>query len=118
MEITPEYDLFRDFALEDTLDRLREVWDLSHALPLPRTEIRCCPQCEAGGAIVRRWRFHRRETSPNPWRCDVMFKCVRCGLAWTHGLVVPQAMYEAHPDETLERREAEAVLENSEGWEG
>lgn len=115
IEVGTTGDVFRAFELEDTLERLRTVWDLSYSIPLPRETLLHCPQCGAEDAIPRKWKFHLSGGSPNPWRCDVMFKCVVCGRAWVHGIVVPEEDYEAHAGESYDRRQAEGVL-REEGW--
>lgn len=74
-------------------ERLRTRWFLDEvALPIPRQHFRC-PICHTADVQIRAWKFHVREASNHPYRCDVHFKCRECGLAWTHGILVPEPMF-------------------------
>lgn len=104
---------------------LDRFWDLTGPLPVPRF----MPRCSSCGApdpaktgradprlvpIVRQFSFQKRNPrtgTSHPWRCDVSFKCVCCGLVWTHGLPIPKSMYEKHTNQRFVfRRKAREIL--------
>lgn len=108
-------DPFRSFDPAAIQERTRELFDLSHSIPMPREGALSCPVCGEGEPVPRGWSFHAREGPSNPWRCDLSLKCVRCAHVWCHGLAVSEEAYEAHGDAVLDRRQAEAIL-REEGW--
>lgn len=97
--------------IDNVLDRVRESWDLDRELPVPKFDLQC-PICNCGQIQLRQYSFHYRHKtgSRNPYRCDVSFKCTQCSLVWTHGVVVPEAMYKRHENEMIHWREAKEIL--------
>ena len=79
---------------EDVLARVREKWDLSGPLPLPKWDI-TCPMCQAkmseGLIQGRMWNLHERNTGGTvSGRCDVGFKCRVCSFVMTFGVLIPK----------------------------
>ena len=78
------------FPNVDTTAQVAKHWDLSRSVPVPKFTP-SCPICGGGTVLMRGCKFHKRD-SPNPYRCDVHFKCCGCSFAWSHGVVVPEEM--------------------------
>lgn len=116
--------MFPDAFSEGVDERVTAQWDLSGPLPIPRFP-RYCPRCCIGTVylysddetlVVKDWRFHERRTSgsPEPWRCDVRMKCVRCSLVLSFGVKVPKPMHAAAPHKNwIGYREGKALLKQA-----
>jgi|AntRauTorcE11897_2_1112592.scaffolds.fasta_scaffold30407_3 hypothetical protein len=105
--------VFPEFTTEETMKRIRSMWDLSGPVPLPKFEIHC-PVCDNNQILMRAALFHtRRKVSENPFRCDVKFKCCTCSYVWSHGIVVPKEMATQHDlNRNIHFRELKRAINN------
>jgi hypothetical protein len=78
--------------MSDLLERVRKRWDIDREWPEPKWSV-LCPCCWEHEVMIRRWKYHESRLSPQPWRCDVMFKCRVCSMTWACGVPVPEEQY-------------------------
>jgi hypothetical protein len=69
------------------LEHTQQYWYMVHGFPFPRDE-RKCPYCEECSLIIKRWHYHKKALSENPYRCDVNMKCCECAAVWIHGISI------------------------------
>lgn len=105
---------FPALSPDRVLAAVRERWDLSGPLPVPRGEWLACPVCRSGRPQPRYWLWHRKSSgTPLPFRCDVAFKCVECSAGWVHGVAVDEDTYRRRAVKErrrIEWREARRML--------
>ena len=111
--------IFPAYPPEEVVERVKERWDLSGDFPLPKAPI-LCPHCfaekfseaitegkdlksaveeareYASHVQARCWQFVYKDSGGAKYRCNVCFKCTRCSLAWTYGIVIPKEMFDKH----------------------
>lgn len=81
------------FTTEELRERVSKAWTLDTPHPLPKNWI-TCPQCGRTEPHLSRYVYSINRDSPRGHRCDVVFKCTRCSLQWTHGVPLPENVYE------------------------
>jgi len=82
---------------EEILDATDRRWDFSDGVPVPRSWWRC-GSCGHDIPQVRSWSFGRYTDGDFHRvmaRCDVSLKCTECALVTTHGIAIPDEIYDA-----------------------
>lgn len=102
--------LWDDLDPDEVLRNVAKMWDWSRGgIPLPRFTVHC-PVCGLGTSKLSRVTFGMRDTSPNPYRCDVSFKCIVCSAFWTHGVPVPHDVWSKHANRRYDWRTVRAAV--------
>lgn len=80
-------------------DRVSARWVFADGtFPVPVGGWLACPVCRDTVIQLARYHFHRRRDSATYYRCDVQMKCTACSATWTHGVVVPKAVWKRGMD--------------------